>query len=86
MVSYSIRWMPSAERDLRNIDRHAIPRIVNAIRSLSDTPISPHHHKSKDTENQYRLRVGTYQVLYEVDIEAQQVIVLHIRHRGAAYR
>jgi mRNA interferase RelE/StbE len=86
MASYSIRWLPSAERDLRHIDRHTIPRIINAIRSLSDTPLSPHHHKLKDTENQYRLRVGTYRVLYEVDIEAQQVTILHVRHRGAAYR
>ena len=62
--------MPSAERDLRNIDRHAIPRIINAIRSLSDTPLLPHHHKLKDTGNQYRLRVGVYRVLYEVDIGA----------------
>jgi len=86
MASYSIRWMPSAERDLRNIDRHAIPRIINVIRSLSDTPLSPHHHKLKDTKNQYRLRVGVYRVLYEVDIGARQVVILHIRHRGAAYR
>jgi len=86
MASYSIRWMPSAERDLRHIDRHAILRIINAIRSLSDTPISPRHHKLKDTENQYRLRAEVYRVLYEVDTEAQQVIILHVRHRGAAYR
>ena len=78
--------MPSVERDLRNIDRHAIPRIINAIRSLSDTPLSPHHHKLKGTENQYRLRVGVYRVLYEVDTGARQVVILHIRHRGGAYR
>jgi mRNA interferase RelE/StbE len=78
--------MPSAERDLRNIDRHVIPRIISVIQSLSDTPFSLHYHKLKDTENQYRLRVGVYRVLYEVDIGARQVVILHIRHRGAAQR
>ncbi len=34
----------------------------------------------------YSARRGTYRVLYRVDVEAHEVVVLRIEHRGDAYR
>jgi mRNA interferase RelE/StbE len=37
-------------------------------------------------ERTYRLRVGVYRVIYQVDDASRLVTVLHVRHRKDAYR
>ena len=39
-----------------------------------------------DTERLYRLRVGEYRVIYEVEHAERTVIIYHVRHRREAYR
>jgi len=37
-------------------------------------------------ERLYRIRVGRYRVVYEIDDKAQQVLITRIRHRREVYR
>jgi len=83
---YRIVVRPAAERDLRGIDPQAIPRISEAIDTLASQPFSPDHRKLKATEHQYRVRVGDYRIIYEVDTDADVIIIHHIRHRRIVYR
>ena len=34
----------------------------------------------------YRIRVGDYRVVYEVDTDARKLTLHYVRHRGQAYR
>ncbi len=86
MASYEIQWKHSAEKDLRGIDRQYIPRIIEAIESLSDNPFPPQHCKLHGSESSYRIRIGDYRVIYQVDSEKKLVVVYHVRHRKDAYR
>ena len=86
MDSYEIRWKNSAEKDLRNIDPQQIPRIVTAVESLVDNPFPRQHRKLQGAEWDYRIRVGDYRVIYQVDTETKVVIIYHVRHRREAYR
>jgi mRNA interferase RelE/StbE len=86
MGSYEIRWKRSAERDLRNIDPQQIPRIISAIESLAENPFPPQHRKLRGSEVDYRIRVGDYRVIYQVDTKKEIVTVYHVRHRRKAYR
>jgi mRNA interferase RelE/StbE len=36
--------------------------------------------------NRWRVRVGDYRVIYQIDDQTQEVIVLHTAHRREAYR
>jgi len=36
--------------------------------------------------NRWRVRVGDYRVIYQIDDQAYEVIVLRIAHRREAYR
>ena len=67
MGSFKIDWKGSSEHDLRRIDRQYIPRILNAIESLADNPFSVQSRKLKDSESSYRLRIGDYRVVYQID-------------------
>jgi len=86
MGSYEIQWKRSAERDLRNIDPPQIPQIVQAVEPLIDNPFPSQCRKLRGSERDYRIRVGDYRVIYQVDIKAKVVTIYHVHHRREAYR
>jgi len=86
MGSYRVQWKRSAERDLRTLDPQQIPRIIQAVDSLVDDPFRRGCRKLRGVERAYRIRVGDYRVIYQVDVKAEVVIIYHVRHRGKAYR
>ena len=86
MALFKINWKSSSERDLRKIDKKYIPRIVDAIESLANNPFPSQSKKLKDSESSFRLRIGDYRIIYQVDSEKKEIIVYHLRHRKDAYR
>lgn len=86
MESYKIEFKRSAERDIRKINSRLIPNIFRKINTLADNPFPRQSLKLCGTEATYRLRVGDYRVVYEVDAETNIIVVHYIRHRGEVYR
>jgi len=86
MASYKIEWKRSAEKDLRKIERFRIPPIMEAVEVLGDDPFPAGCRKLQGTEQQFRIRVGDYRVIFEVDSQRRVVSIYHIRHRKDAYR
>ncbi len=86
MASYSLNFKPSVEKDLQSIPRAIITRILGRIDRLSAHPNPPQSTKLHGAERLYRLRVGDYRIVYEVDREAEQITVHYVRHRREVYR
>lgn len=86
MALYKIDPKGSLGHDLRKIDRQYIARILEAIESLAEDPFPVQTRKMKGSESSYRLRVGDYRVIYQVDTENKVVIIYHVRHRKDAYK
>lgn len=86
MGLYKIDPKGSLEHDLKKIDRQYIPRILDAIESLAENPFPVRSRKMKGSESSYRLRVGDYRVIYQVDTESKVVTIYHARHRKDAYK
>jgi mRNA interferase RelE/StbE len=86
MALFEINWKSSSERDLRKIDKQYIPRILDAIESLANDPFPSQSKKLKDSESGFRLRIGDYRIIYQVDSEKKEIIIYHLRHRKDAYR
>ncbi|MCK4402197.1 MAG: type II toxin-antitoxin system RelE/ParE family toxin, partial [Dehalococcoidia bacterium] len=42
--------------------------------------------KLRGSERDYRIRVGDYRVIYQVDVKTKGVTIYHVRHRGEACR
>lgn len=83
---YKIAPKSSLEHDLRKIDRQYIPKILNAIENLAEDPFPVQSKKMKDSESSYRLRVGDYRVIYQVDPEKSVITIYHVRHRKDVYK
>ena len=86
MGSYRIEFKQSAEKDIRRIGAKSIPKIIERVEALSDDPFPRRSVKLSGTEATYRVRVGSYRVIYSVDRETETIVVYYVRHRREAYR
>ena len=85
MASYSLFLKPSAVKELEALPLAQRRRVVTRIRGLADEP-RPQGSEKLSGEEKYRIRQGTYRVLYTIDDAQQQVVVVKIAHRRDAYR
>jgi mRNA interferase RelE/StbE len=83
--AYEIEQIPRAERDLRRLDPQVRQRILAAIVALAEEPRPPGYTNLQGREG-YRLRIGDYRVIYEVNDESRTVTVLRVGHRRDVYR
>jgi mRNA interferase RelE/StbE len=82
---YSITVSRSAGRDLDRLDRTVLSRVAAAIDALSLDPRPPGCRKLVDRAGTWRVRVGDWRVLYEMDDAARLVRIVAVRHRSKAY-
>jgi mRNA interferase RelE/StbE len=86
VVEYEIRFARSARKGLQALDRSLAFRILARIEALSMTPRPSGCAKLEGSNNLWRIRVGDYRVIYEVDDRRRIVDVSAVRHRRDAYR
>lgn len=76
----------AAERDLKRLSADEFHNIIKNIKDLSINPRPPGCRKISGSVSDWRIRVGDYRVIYEIDDKAKAVRVMRIRHRRDAYR
>ena len=85
-MAYSILLRPAAARDLRALPSDTRTRIEKAVDRLAVDPRPRGARKLLGVNNEWRLRVGDYRVLYVVNDPEHQVVIARIAHRREAYR
>jgi mRNA interferase RelE/StbE len=85
MASYELAFRKSVAKDLRELPKADVKRILQRIRSLADDPRPPGCEKLSGQER-YRLRQGVYRIVYEIDDIVLIVLVVRIAHRRDVYR
>lgn len=88
---YRLEVSPAADRDLdrlkKRILRHDFERLRVVIRGLAGEPRPPGVGKIRGAERAYRIRVGSYRVVYEVYDNEKLVLILQVvRRTEATYR
>jgi mRNA interferase RelE/StbE len=86
VTPYTVEFARSADRELERLPAPAGRRILEAIRALQVNPRPPGSKKLVGSETTYRIRVGQYRVVYEIDDRARAVLITRIRHRREAYQ
>jgi mRNA interferase RelE/StbE len=85
-MPYSIRFTRRAERDFSTLERTVQQRLRRDIDRLGENPFPPGAKKLHVEEPYYRIRVGNYRVIYQVEAHELLVIVVKIGHRKEVYR
>ena len=85
MGSYKIEFSNSIEKDFNKLDRTTSKRIWSKIDELANKPLSHNSTKLTNTEF-YRMRIGDYRVIYEIDETLKLVTILKVKHRKDVYK
>ena len=87
MPHYQVLVTPRAQKDLKKIDRFQVKRLDAVLLKLENMPYPP-GVKRLIAENvaQYRVRVGDYRILFDVDEKNKKVLILRVGHRKDIYR
>lgn len=85
MAKYKLVFKKSVARDLRDLPRQDVRRILARVRELADEPRPPGCEKLSGKER-YRIRQGVYRILYEIRDEELVVSVVKVGHRREVYR
>lgn len=83
---YEIYLERAAERDLTRLPQDDFERIIAHIKALAEDPRPLGSRKITGTKNDWRIRIGNYRVVYEIDNKTRVVSVMRVRHRREAYR
>lgn len=84
-MMYAIYIERYAQKQLMKLEPQVIAVIKIAIAELSQNPRPRGYIKLKG-EEAYRIRVGNYRVIYEIDDGKITVIVVAIGHRKDIYK
>jgi mRNA interferase RelE/StbE len=82
-MSFTLSWEERALQDLENLDLFLRKRIVKKIEQFIESESFHQIKKMMGYEKLYRLRVGDYRVIFELDSE--NVTILKIGHRKNIY-
>ena len=86
MASFRIEVSAPAEKQIRKRQREDQVRVLRAIQPLATEPTPPGSRKVRGYQDVYRIRVGTYRILYRVTGRRLVIIILKIGHRREIYR
>jgi len=85
VAAYHVDLHPGAERDLERLAPVLLDRALSRLRALASDPRPPGAEKLAAHEG-YRVRVGLWRIVYEVDDPTHRVLIRRVRHRRDVYR
>jgi len=84
---YRILFTKSAAKAFHKIPRDIAQRIRERLDRMAMDPYARHPNVTKlQNRPGYRLRVGNWRVIYEIEEEELIILVLRIGSRGEVYR
>jgi mRNA interferase RelE/StbE len=86
VARYTVQFKRSAEKDLDALPAEVRGRAVAKTEALADDPRPNGCEKLAGVEDTYRVRVGDYRIVYEVQDAVVTVMIVKVGHRREVYR
>lgn len=83
---YRVFLERAAEKDLKSLSSKLHNQVVATIQKLAKNPRPSGCRKLTGGDKDWRIRIGDYRIVYEIDDTAQSVHVNRVRHRREVYR
>ena len=82
---YAITILRRAQKELADLPHEPYLRVRDAVFTLTEEP-RPQGSKKLSGRAGWRIRVGSYRVVYEIDDPNHRITIMHIGHRRDIYR
>jgi mRNA interferase RelE/StbE len=86
MTEYSVQLVASAAKEFRALPTDMKHKVGSAVEAISKNPRPAGVRRLHGHERLYRIRVGHYRIVYEIDDQSRIILITRIRHRREAYR
>ena len=85
---YKVRLSSRALKDLKKLEKETQSKVIESLEILKLNPFAEiiQYKKLKGRNQLYRIRIGSYRVIYEIQGEILVIIVIRIGHRKDVYR
>ena len=83
-MPFEIIWSRSAEKELKKLDRLISKRIYDAVGKLREDPYR--NIKKLTNSDLFRLRVGNYRVIMDINEDQLRILVIKVGHRKLIYK
>jgi len=84
-MNYTVLLKRSAEKELERLDLKTHDKIIKQLLALKQNPLTKGVKKLQGREG-YRMRIGDYRILYEIDETEKEIEVFSVAHRKEVYR
>ncbi|MDQ7779117.1 MAG: type II toxin-antitoxin system RelE/ParE family toxin [Planctomycetota bacterium] len=81
MRGYKVNLAASVYKDLRDVPRQMLGRLMGVIDSLKQDPVPMNAIAVSPAEKIFRIRVGDCRIVYSVDHEGKTVTIQAVQHR-----
>lgn len=78
---YRLRLERAAKRQLDDLPGNVRQRAARLVKSLAADPLPAGATELRDLPGVYRYKLNGWRIIYQVDDEAEQVIVLAVRYK-----
>ena len=86
-MNYQVIFTRKAAKDIRQLNRADIPWVIEKAETLGDDPHPPGSKKLSGIQEEFwRIRVGTYRIIYRIEEEIKVVSITKVGHRKEVYR
>lgn len=83
---WAIAYHKDLEKEIRRLPRPTIRRILEAIESLAINPWPPGCRKMEGHQQLWRIQIGVYRIIYQIDEDKRLITSYRIGHRRDVYR
>ena len=83
---YEILLESRAQRDLKKLPAEVFYRVMSTLKDLAENSRPVGSRKITGSKNDWRIRIGEYRIIYEIDEDAEAIKVMRVRHRREVYR
>ena len=84
-MKYAIEVRPSVLKSLKNIPKRDLLRIKKKIEELGDNLPDSNTSKMKGSNDFYKIRSGSYRIIYEIHDDRIVILMVKIGHRKDVY-
>ena len=82
-MTFKVLLHPKAAKEIQKIEKQIRTRIIESAKQLCENPDKL--GKPLKQSDYWKLRVGDYRVIYEINQNKKQVVILFIGHRSKVY-
>lgn len=83
---YRVEFTKKAANQFQSLSAQIQSRLQPKLIALATEPRPSGVVKLENADNQYRIRVGTYRIVYQIKEEVLLVLIIKVGHRRDVYK